>query len=287
MSSLLQEAGFKPERIRLCLDHRATADGILKRLEWLLDDPRPDDTLVFYYSGHGAQLHTYGEGDKIDRRDETLVPYDFSWSPETSITDDQIYDLYSQLPYSTRLVMIFDCCHSGGIHRAGHHRAKGIDPPDDIRHRGLRWSKENSMWETRKLPDINKSFWKYRKKLKNYYGADGSSARIGRASALRTAHMDDYQKQKSAPNGVPIGPFLPIILEACQEDEFAYEYRHGVESYGAFTYAMSKTLRQHIDDGITFNTLLNKTARILKNSGYKQIPIILGPTGLLDTEVPR
>src|SRR5262249_26085584 len=35
------------------------------------------------------------------------------------------------------------------------------------------------------------------------------------------------------------GPYLPIIYEACKEQELAYEYRHGVTSYGAFTYSLS------------------------------------------------
>ena len=38
MSAVLQERGFEPEAIRTCLDGRATADGILSRLRWLLDD---------------------------------------------------------------------------------------------------------------------------------------------------------------------------------------------------------------------------------------------------------
>ena len=34
---------------------------------------------------------------------ETLVPWDFDWSPETCIVDERIHALYSQLPYDTRL----------------------------------------------------------------------------------------------------------------------------------------------------------------------------------------
>jgi hypothetical protein len=34
-----------------------------------------------------------------------------------------------------------------------------------------------------------------------------------------------------------VGPYLPLIIEACQEKEFSYEYRDGATSYGAFTYA--------------------------------------------------
>src|SRR5678815_3221578 len=86
-----------------------------------------------YYSGHGAQIPGYGVGEKVDRKDECLVPHDFDWSREHAVTDDQFYDLYSQLPYDTRFLTIFDCCHSGGMTRDGAARVRGLTPPDDIR----------------------------------------------------------------------------------------------------------------------------------------------------------
>lgn len=43
MSAVLQECGSAPEDIRTCLDHRATAKGILEHLEWLLGDARSGD----------------------------------------------------------------------------------------------------------------------------------------------------------------------------------------------------------------------------------------------------
>jgi metacaspase-1 len=56
MSAALQDCGFEPEEIRICLNDRATAQGILSRLEWLVDDARGGDKLVFFYSGHGARF---------------------------------------------------------------------------------------------------------------------------------------------------------------------------------------------------------------------------------------
>lgn len=287
MSALLQESGFAPEAIRLCLDHRATARGILDRLEWLLDDPGPDDRLVFYYSGHGAQLHTYGAGDEVDRRDESLVPYDFAWNPETSITDDQIYSLYSQLPYQTQFIMIFDCCHSGSIHRGSQPVAKGIDPPDDIRHRGLCWNLEKAMWEPRKLQALNRSFTRKKSQVKAWFGSDCATSRLGRATALRLADEKSYHDEKTRAGELPVGPYLPIILEACQEDQFAYEYRHGAHSYGAFTYALQSILRKHRSKGIVFTKLLRETAKTLQELGFAQDPQLLGPAARLKSEVPR
>ncbi len=56
MSSVLQESGFKPDEIRVVLNERATAQGIMERLHWLLEGVRDGDERMLFYSGHGAQI---------------------------------------------------------------------------------------------------------------------------------------------------------------------------------------------------------------------------------------
>jgi hypothetical protein len=284
VSSILQESGFDAEDIRVCLDDRATASGILERFEWLLDTPQPDDQLVFYYSGHGAQLPTYGLGDRVDRMDETLVPYNFDWSTDTAITDDQIYELYGQLPYDTQLLMMFDCCHSGGIHKAGARRVRGLNPPDDIRHRALRWNPKVEMWEDRELRPLNKEFGGSRELRTEFFGSNDATTRIGRASSFRTESKREYDARKEREGGRAHAPYLPVILEACQEHEFSYEYRHGVTSYGAFTYALAAELRR--SKNISFNRLLTKVRKQLTELEYNQRPQVLGPSKTLHARVP-
>lgn len=284
MSSVLQECRFTPDQIRVVLDDRATAKGILERMAWLVDGAAPGDTLVFYYSGHGAQLPTYGMGDKVDRMDETLVPHDFNWSPETCITDDQIFRLYSQLPYDVRLVMIFDCCHSGGIHRDGGVKVRGLTPPDDIRHRALRWDPEVSMWVPRDLSKLNADFSDDENVQRQFCGKSGSLARLGRAMPLRGLSRKDYDAKKTSAKGKPIGPYLPVVIEACQESEYSYEYRHGVQSFGAFTYSLADILRR--TRTITFENLVKQAGSRLRDLGYDQKPAILGPRKILKANVP-
>ncbi len=282
MSSVIQECGFTADEIRIVLNDRATAKGILDRMHWLLDGAAPGDELVFFYSGHGAQLPTYGEGDVVDRMDETLVPYDFAWTPETCITDDQIYDLYSQLHYDTRFVMIFDCCHSGGIYRDGGPTVRGLTPPDDIRHRALRWDSKTSMWVPRDLKTLNANFSPVADIMRNYCGASGAKLRLGRAMRLRQESYRRYQSKK--PKDSIRGPYLPVIMEACRENELAYEYRHGAQSYGAFTYSLADILRKEQD--INFNLLIKKVGRRLKSLHYDQAPGILGPNKIIRAKIP-
>lgn len=283
MSAVLQECGFAPEEIRTCLDDRATAQGILDRLEWLLGDVQPGDQRVFYYSGHGARVPEYGEYSEPDRMTETLVPWDFDWSPETSVSDEQIYDLYSQLPYDAQLMLIFDCCHSGSMHRNGVAKPRGISPPDDIRHRQLKWDSRTQMWVDRGFERINRNFSTSNKANAEFFGDNGATVRLGRAAMLRKDSAARYRRARKAKKG-PVGPYLPLIIEACREEEFSYEYRDGVTSHGAFTFCLSHILREQ--KSITFEKLVEATAARLAELQYDQVPQILGPTAIMRSKVP-
>jgi hypothetical protein len=285
MSSLLQECGFKPEEIRVVLDDRATTANILDRLHWLLDDVRPDDERVLFYSGHGAQIPAYGAHQEVDHLNECLVPWDFDWSLDHAITDKQFVGFYSQLPYDSHFAAIFDCCHSGGLTREGGLRPRGIDPPDDIRHRALRWNIELGMWQERSLPSPNRSLARSRDG-REFLGEKGATYRIGRAVSLRTLPNRVYNRERTALGHY--GPYLPIILEACREQELSYEYRDGATSYGAFTFSLAKVLRESRTAGRnpSFQTLVASTAARLAALGYEQTPSLVGPKRFLGRPVP-
>jgi hypothetical protein len=240
MSSTLQQIGFDPENIRVLLNERATAAAIRERFAWLLEDPQPGDQRVFFYSGHGAQIPDYNSDEVVDHSDETFVPYDFDWeNKDTHLTDDDFNDLYAQLPYETAFVAFLDCCHSGGMTRAGGAKVRGLNPPDDIRHRMLRWNRD-------------------------------------------LEHRDLREKEHGHQ-----GPYLPLIFEACGEAQYAYEYRDGVTSYGAFTYFLTKLLFDagHETRKFTFQGLVDEVADELKDY-YQQTPQLVGPKKWCKAEVP-
>jgi len=283
MSAALQDCGFEPGEIRICLNDRATAEGILSRFEWLVDDARAGDELVFYYSGHGARVPEYGLYEEPDRLTETLVPYDFDWTPERSVSDEQIYALYAQLPYETQLLMVFDCCHSGSMHRQSASRARGISPPDDIRHRALKWSSQEQMWVERDFADLNEGFSRRESAKRDFFGKNHSTVRLGRAATLRVSDERSYANAK-AKSVDPVGPFLPLIIEACAEEQLSYEYRHGATSYGAFTFCFTSILRQ--EKTLTFKQLVALATERLARLGYDQKPQIMGPQIYMDAKIP-
>lgn len=285
MSSVLQECGFAAGDIRVILDDRATSGAVLERLEWLLDGTGPGDQRVFYYSGHGAQIPAYGATLETDRYEECLVTHDFAWSADTAVTDDRLYELYSQLPYEAWFVAMLDCCHSGGMTRDGGLRVRGLDPPDDIRHRALTWNARVGMWEARKLADLNPDLGD-RAARRDFLGRSGAARKLGRAMPLRGLGRREYDRVRKALGHH--GPYMPVILEACQESEYAYEYRHGATAYGAFTYSLAEALRRMGRAGRrpSFRRLVEEATRTLGGLGYTQHPVLVGPSTVVSQPVP-
>lgn len=97
----------------IVLDDRATVDGLRERLEWLFDDVRDGDVRFLYFSGHGVRLPAYNSRGEPDRLIEALVPHDFDGTRTMALTDRDPASYYHRLPPEARLIMAFDCCHSG------------------------------------------------------------------------------------------------------------------------------------------------------------------------------
>ncbi len=298
MSSLLQESGFAADDIRIVLNDRATARGIVERLEWLLDGTADGQDRVFYYSGHGAQIPGYGVGEKVDRKDECLVAYDFDWSREHAVTDDQFYELYSQLPYKTHFLTIFDCCHSGGMTRDGAARVRGLTPPDDIRHRELKWNAEHQMWVARDFGEASEAAkalleeragaglkGRKRQSRQARFGPQGDVQKLGVCAPLR-ARKEEFEA--ACKDFDHKGPFMPIILQACQEKQYSYEYRHGVQSYGAFTYSLGLILRaaKQRKQKLNWTQLKVAITSKLADLKYDQEPGLVCPRALKTQPIP-
>jgi metacaspase-1 len=280
ISALLQERGFDPEDIRVVLDDRATADGIRERLSWLLDGADDGTERVLFYSGHGAQIPGYNPAERVDHVDECLVPWDFDWSKERAVMDDDFFALYKNLPFDARFFAIFDCCHAGGIHREGGPKIRGLTPPDDIRHRLMQWDARQEMWRLRKLEPLNEDFGGSPEQKRDYMGRNHATYRIGRGMRGRALPMSVYKKLRPDERG----PYLPVIIEACQEGSLSYEYRDGATSYGAFTYSFAKDLRRRPRS--SFVQAVARSAQTLTAMDYKQVPQIIGPASIVNRPIP-
>jgi hypothetical protein len=164
--------------------------------------------------------------------------------------------------------------------RDGARKIRGITPPDDIRHRMLEWDARQQMWRERKLPPLNDDFGGTTTEKREFMGTNHATLRLGRAMRLRKVDKADYNHLTSRSRP----PFLPVLLEACREDQLSYEYRHGVTSYGAFTYSLVKDLRAQ--PRTTFDKIVAKTTATLQDLGYNQNPQLVGPKPVTSKPIP-
>lgn len=285
MSAMLQERGYQPEEIRVVLDARATTRGVNERLKWLLEDVRAGDERVLFYSGHGAQVAALDADGEPDHKDEALVTYDFDWSGNTGITDDMLAQYYANLPYEARFSIILDCCHSGGIARAGGVAVRGINPPDDVRHRGIEWDVDKQMWFPRKKLDLRSRMNKAPAEVvRRYLGMDGATQKMGRAVSRWS---DDPTAFKAATKRLGHhGPYNPVLLAACREDQYAYEYTHGSVPYGAMTFMLIQQLRATAGRK-TLEDVVTQCNSVLKSKlGYEQEVQLYRPREHQQTRFP-
>jgi len=166
--------------------------------------------------------------------------------------------------------------------RDGSSKVRGLNPPDDIRHRILEWDARNGAWKKRGLPSHDRLIGGNNTKEKKFVGSAGDTFRLGRAVGLRKFPKRQFDNLVDRRGHK--GPFVPVILEACREDQFSYEYRNGTSAYGAFTFSMVETLRKRPKS--SFTALINATTKKLADLNYEQNPRVVGPTVVVNRRVP-
>lgn len=112
---IVQNRKFDTSGIHMLLNDYATTTEILNRSEWLVEKARPDDRVLFYFSGHGAQAASSDDEGEIDGLNEVLCPVEFDWTPEHMITDDKLYSIFSRFAPGVRFNWVSDSCHSGDL----------------------------------------------------------------------------------------------------------------------------------------------------------------------------
>lgn len=229
LSAALQEVGMDHRQIRMLHNERATRDNFINHLRWLLDDAQPGDHRFLSFSGHGHRRPVYTEnGDPLEMH-EILCTHDYDASDASSgLRDADFQSLYANLPYNVHFTIFLDCCHSGGITRAGGPAIRSFSGPADMEHEFSKWNSDLEMWEQAPFlagKGLNPEFlpagyhsaelgrlWEKIRKVRNapalaekeltqefhqhekalYYGQYGDTRRIGRATALRDVSHTQY-----------------------------------------------------------------------------------------------
>jgi hypothetical protein len=120
MGALLKDLlGFTAGDITTLTDSQATKTSIMQNLTSMVADAKAGkySYLVFSLSSHGTQVPDTSR-DEPDRADEAFCPHDLAqkgnaWDPQHIIIDDELHDLFVQLPKTVLLEVYLDTCHSG------------------------------------------------------------------------------------------------------------------------------------------------------------------------------
>ena len=115
MIAAMQKRGVPADHILFLRNEQATKENITRKFAPFLRQAKPDDTLFFYYAGHGGRDYSKTE------RTCTFVTYD----TESSWTVPSVFDTVEENFHGAQVVYLADCCHSGGlVAEAARHRGR-------------------------------------------------------------------------------------------------------------------------------------------------------------------
>lgn len=197
--TLNKNFNFSSGDIKILLDSQATKKNVIAELKNLLTGASKGDVLVFTNSSHGSYIaDTSGDEETYD---EVICPYDID---ANQIVDDDLRELFANLPKDVRLTVILDNCHSGTATRAAvTDILPGMRTPDDRRVRFLSPA-------LRGLP-ILKNPWKAQPKAKMKY---------------------------------PESKMNEVLLSGCTDKEYSYDAYFGGVYHGAMTYYALRAIRE-------------------------------------------
>ena len=146
--ALIDNYGFPEENIQMLLNREATAQAIVDAIRWLASVEDADDSVVFFFCGHGIRaLDSSGWDDDVeaDTYDEGIVTSDMYVLPDGPSTIHVTLGNEFANFESQKFALVFGSCHSGGM----------FDDNDDLQESGRAicsaCKAEQYGWDYRKL----------------------------------------------------------------------------------------------------------------------------------------
>lgn len=115
MIRALEKRGVPQDHVLFIKNEEATKAHIVEKFGPFLRRAGSDDTLLFYYAGHGGRDYSTTE------RTCTLVTYDAG----SSWTVGSVFNTVEKNFHGRQVIYLADCCHSGGlVVEAAQHRGR-------------------------------------------------------------------------------------------------------------------------------------------------------------------
>lgn len=189
----------------ILLDSDAVKQNMVESIKKIVSDTGRDDIAVITYSGHGTWVPDEDD-DEVDGRDEALCPHDITKG--SVLTDDELYEIFSERKRGARIIVISDSCHSGTVARACN----------------LMPGTEGDSWNFQMVRYLAPEFY-----IKN----DTILKR-----ALKVERIRANGKIRAA----------AVLLSGCKDDEYSYDAWFNERPNGAFTYVALQTLKDLPED---------------------------------------
>lgn len=215
------------------IDGNATKSNMHEAISKIVGDTGQKDIAVITFSGHGTWVPDE-DGDELDWRDEALCPHDIDQG--NLLTDDELYDIFSDRRRGARIIMISDSCHSGSVSRA----------------RSIMPGAENDPWNFQKIRYLAPELC-----LK------------GDETLLRRARQVENTKARGKIRAAS------VLLSGCKDDEYSYDAWFNGKANGAFTYVALHALKSLPDDA-TYRDWHRKIRENLPHVNYPQTPQLSG-----------
>ena len=108
MANLAATVGYESKVLKTT---EATREAVIGEIKAAAARMSPGDIFFLTYSGHGSQVPDFSGDERLERPedaiDETLCLFD------GQVVDDELYALWAAFPADSRILAVFDCCHSG------------------------------------------------------------------------------------------------------------------------------------------------------------------------------
>ncbi|OJA20138.1 hypothetical protein AZE42_09303 [Rhizopogon vesiculosus] len=223
-----------------------TQQNILRAMEWLVRDARPNDSLFFHYSGHGGQTKDL-DGDEEDGYDEVIYPVDFKQNGH--IVDDVMHQIMVKpLPPGCRLTAIFDSCHSGSA----------LDLP-------YIYSTEGKIKEPNLAAEAGQGLLS----AVTSYARGDLGGMFNTVTGLIKTAGGNSQKADKISKATRTSPADCISWSGCKDSQTSADTQEAGTATGAMSYAFIKSLSENPQQ--SYQQLLNSLRAILR-SKYSQKP---------------
>ena len=224
-------------------------ENIVAKFKQLTDLAQPQDQVYIHYSGHGGRSATiYSELKGNYGVDESLVPTDIGNSEARYLRDLELAKLLQNMVDKGLVVtVVLDSCHSGGATRGG---------VNDSDIRGL----NKNVVDTTQRP---------------------IDSLVASTEELSQNWLILTQGQQNTRNVTAVSGWLPepkgyVLLAACRDNEFAYEYAFdGKERNGALTYWLLDSL-QKLGSEVSYKVLHDRILAKINSQFQRQTPMLQG-----------